>query len=114
VPAIPPTVEVLSVMGRVVKVRVSDPDSERRGLPFGATACNLFTFVGPTAPTDPDQYQFQGATTRATADIIFPNAVPSGSTVWISGSWVSARGQRSMGSTPISFTLQGGPVPAAA
>jgi hypothetical protein len=40
--------------------------------------------------------------------------VPSGATVWLSASWVNARGQASVGSTPISFTLQGGAVPAAA
>jgi hypothetical protein len=40
--------------------------------------------------------------------------VPSGATIWLSAQWVSARSQLSPGSTPISFTLQGGALPAAA
>ncbi len=114
VPTIPPTIEVLSVSGRLVKVRVRDLDSERRGLPFGAKSANIYSFVGDDAPTDPRVYHFEGATTRATADILFPNTVASGATVWLSACWVSARGQMSIGSTPMSFTLQGGPIAAAA
>ncbi len=77
-------------------------------------SANIFSYVGPTAPTDPREYHFEGGTTKAKAQIIFPNAVPSGSTVWLSASWVSARGQISAGSVPVSFTLQGGAIPAAA
>ncbi len=75
---------------------------------------NIYTFVGPEAPTDPRQYHFEGPTTRPTTQIIFPNTVPSGATVWVSAQWVSARGQLSIGSVPISFALQGGAIPAAA
>ncbi|CAN5633363.1 hypothetical protein BH09PLA1_BH09PLA1_06480 [soil metagenome] len=114
VPSTPPTVEVISVSGRLVNVRVHDTETESRGLPFGATGANLYTFVGPSAPTDPRAYHYEGVTTRSKAQIIFPDTVPSGSTIWISAQWVSARGQLSIGSTPISFTLQGGAIPAAA
>jgi hypothetical protein len=114
VPSTPPTVEVLSVSGRLVNIRVHDLDSERRGIPFGARGANIYSFVGPEAPTDPRQYHYEGVTTRAKAQIIFPDSVVSGALVWLSASWVSARGQVSIGSTPISFTLQGGAIPAAA
>lgn len=114
VPTTPPQVDVISTFGRTAKVRVSDPTSERRGLPFGATGANIYSYVGAVAPTDPREYHYEGVTTRATADIVFPNSVPSGATVWISAQWVSARGQLSVGSTPISFTLPGGAIPAAA
>ena len=114
VPAIPPTVEVISVMGRVVKIRVHDLETERRGLPFGASGANIYSFVGADAPTDPRAYHFEGMTTRAVNNIIFPDSVASGATVWLSAQWVSNRGQVSVGSTPISFTIQGGAIPAAA
>ena len=113
VPDTSPVVEVTSVVGRLVNVRVHDPESERRGLPFGAKSANIFSFVGPDAPTDPRQYHFEGPTTRANAQIIFPNSVPNGSTIWLSAAWVSARGQIGMASQPIPFTLQGGSIPAA-
>ena len=114
VPPTPPTVDVVSVVGRLANIRVHDATSESRGMPFGAASANVYSYVGPVAPTDPRQYFFEGSTSRAKAQILFPNDVPSGATVWLSACWVSARGQRSAGSTPISFTLQGGAIPAAA
>jgi hypothetical protein len=112
VPANAPTVDVVSVVNRLVKVHVHDAASASRGLPFGAISANLYSFVGPSAPTDPREFHFEGATTRARTQILFPDGIASGATVWLSACWVSARGQRSAGSTPISFTLQGGAPPA--
>jgi hypothetical protein len=114
VPPTPPAIEVLAVAGRVATVRVRDTASAGRGLPFGAVSAHLYSFVGPAAPADPRAYHFEGPTTRAKFQLVFPNDVPSGATVWLSATWVNARGQASAGSTPTSFTLQGGPVAAAA
>jgi hypothetical protein len=114
VPSEPPTLDVVSVSGRLVKVRVHDSASESRRKPFGAIGANIYSFVGAEAPTNPRDYHFEGMATRATVDILFPDSVASGATVWLSAQWVSARGQQSIGSVPISFTLQGGAVPAAA
>jgi hypothetical protein len=114
VPPTPPAIEVLAVAGRVATVRVRDTATEGRGLPFGARSANVYSYVGPAAPADPRAYHFEGPTTRAKFQLVFPNDVPSGATVWLSASWVNGRGQASVGSVPISFTLQGGAVPAAA
>jgi hypothetical protein len=114
VPSVPPVLEVVSVFGRVVKVRIHSGSSESRAKPFGAIAANLYSYVGPAAPTDPTAYHYEGMATRATTDILFPNTVASGATVWLSAQWVSARGQLSVGSVPISVTIQGGAIPAAA
>ena len=114
VPSTSPMVEVIAVVGRLVKIRVHDATSERRGLPFGARGANIYSFVGTSSPTDPRSYHFEGMTTRAATDILFPDSVASGATVWLSACWVSDRGQTGTGSTPISFTLQGGAIGAAA
>ena len=114
VPGSAPVVEVISCNGRLANIRVHDATSESRGLPFGATSASIYSYVGPTPPADPREYHYEGALTRAKGQIIFPDTVPSGSTIWLSAQWVSARGQRSPGSVPISFTLQGGALPAAA
>ena len=47
------------------------------------------------------------ATTRTGTEILFPNNVASGATVWVSACWVSPRGEIGIASTPISFTIQG-------
>ena len=86
----------------------------RRGKPFGAAAANLYSYVGPAAPTDPRQYHFEKSTTRTKTQILFPNSVASGATVWLSACWVSARGETGRASRPISFTIQGGGIRAAA
>jgi hypothetical protein len=114
VPAIPPILEVISVSGRLVHVRVHDTETESRGLPFGAIGANIYSFVGPEAPADPRIYHFEGMTTRSKTEILFPDTVATGATIWLSACWVSARGQTSIGSVPISFTLQGGAIRAAA
>ena len=60
----PPTIDVLSVSGRLTNFRVHDPAIERRGLPF-ARAAYIFSYVGPDAPSDPAEYKFEGETTCA-------------------------------------------------
>ena len=114
VPAAAPVVQVISVVGRVVTLRVKDPTSEMRGLPFGAIGANLYSFVGPDSPSDSRGYHFEGVTTRAKTRIVFPNSVASGATVWLSACWVSKRGETSIASVPMSFTLQGGAIGAVA
>ena len=114
VPEEPPVIEVVSVIGRIAKVRIHDGASESRKKPLGAIGANIYSFVGVEAPTDPRAYHYEGLATRATFDIEFDISVPGGATIWLSAQWVSARGQMSVGSTPIPFTLQGGATPAAA
>ncbi len=113
-PTTPPTVEVISCAGRLVKIRIHDTSTESRGKPFGTTGANLFSYVGSSSPTDPALYHLEGTATRATIDVLFPDSVASGATIWLSACWINARGERGIGSTPISFTIQGGALPAAA
>ncbi|HLL91145.1 MAG TPA: hypothetical protein VK324_17735 [Tepidisphaeraceae bacterium] len=114
VPLGPPAVDVMTVTGRVAKFRIHDNESEsKRAKAAGAIGANVYTYVGPAAPTDPTEYFFQGMTTRTITQVQFPNSVPSGATVWVTCNWVGSRGQIGNGSTPISFTLQGGAVGAA-
>jgi len=110
----PPIVHVISVFGRAVNIRVCDIDSSsERRKPFGACGADVFSYVGEESPADSRAYHHECFTSRTTAQIIFPDDVTSGATVWLSARWVSARGETSIASTPISFTLQGGRISAA-
>jgi hypothetical protein len=114
-PVEPPSVSVISVVGRRVKLRICDAlSASNRTKAVGAIGAQVYTFVGEDAAAESRDYQFQCMTTRTVAEIQFPNNVPSGATVWVSCRWVGTRGQASQGSTPISFTLQGGAVTPAA
>jgi heterodisulfide reductase subunit A-like polyferredoxin len=109
VPTEPPVVELISMAGRVGKFRVhSGTSPTKRGKPRGCVGANICTYVGQVAPTDADQYQFQGLATRSIVQVQFPLSVPNGSTVRLSACWVTARGVKSFYSSPIVFTIQGG------
>ena len=110
-PTTAPVLEVVSVSGRLVNIRLhgAPPDSTR-AKPPGATGANVYSFVGEAPPADPRAYHFEGMATRTITQIIFPNTVASGATVWLSACWVSARGATSVPCTPISFNIQGGGV----
>ena len=98
--------KLLRTSPRLRVILVGDPTADGPG---------YVRFVGAEAPSDPRAYHFEGMTTRTIAQVLFPNTVASGATVWLSACWVSARGQIGIACAPVSFTLQGGAVmPAAA
>jgi hypothetical protein len=107
-PTTAPVVEVGVVSGRLVNLRLHSADSERRGMEHGAKGANVYSYVGATPPDDARDYHFEGMTTRTRTQVLFPDTVAGGATVWLSARWVSARGQLSPASAPVSFTLQGG------
>ena len=107
-PTTAPVVEVGVVSGRLVNLRLHASDSERRGMEVGAKGANVYSYVGPTPPDDSRDYHFEGMTTRTITQVLFPDSVASGATVWLSARWVSARGQLGPASAPVAFTLQGG------
>jgi hypothetical protein len=108
VPATAPVLETVSVVGRLVTVRLHAADSERRGKPRGAVGANVYSYVGQAPPADPRDYHFEGTATRTITHVQFPNTVAGGATVWLSACWVSARGQTSPACAPVGVTIQGG------
>jgi hypothetical protein len=114
-PADAPVLEVGVVSGRLVNVRVHAGGSERRGKPVGAVGANVYSYVGQAPPADPRDYHFEGMTTRTITQLLFPDTVAGGATVWLSACWVSARGATSPACAPVPFAIQGGgTLPAAA
>jgi hypothetical protein len=114
-PTTAPAVEIRAVHGRIVTIRVRPAGSYRRGIEHGTAGANLYSYVGPSAPTDPRDWHFERMTTRANAQVAFPADVPNGALVWLSARWVSKRGAGGPASEPVPFTLAGGAaLPAAA
>jgi len=99
---------VASTFGRLVKLELRAADSTRRSKPDQVQGAAIFAFVGTTPPADPQEFTFQGATTRTTIELEFGPAVPAGSQVWISGYWFSPTSQPGPMSTPISTYIAGG------
>jgi hypothetical protein len=115
VPSVAPMVEVVSVSGRLVTLRIHDAaSSTKRGKPAGAMGANIYTYVGSDAPNNPAEYVYKGQATRSTTQVLFPDTVPSGATVWFAACWYNARGEVSQACAPVSVNLPGGPALAAA
>jgi hypothetical protein len=112
-PATAPTIEVVSVVGRTVRIKLKDITSEGRGKPAGVHGAALFSYVGTTAPTTADGWKFEGNTNRVTNDIEFPDTVPSGATVWFTAFWFNPRSESGPGAAAVSTNLQGGAAMAA-
>jgi len=106
----PPVVQVISVVGRVVRIRLRGQSLEGGRRAIGAMGAQVYSHVGEQAPEDPRAYHHEGLATRETFQIVFPNSVPGGATAWVCAAWVSHRGVTVTGSVPISLTIQGGPV----
>lgn len=104
-----PAVDVVSVNGRTVTMRIHDSaSSTKRGKPAGATAAMVYTFVGETYPTDLAAWRLEGAATKADYAVTFSGQVPGGQQVWIRAAWVNRRQESGPVSDPVTTYLQGG------
>jgi hypothetical protein len=114
IPMTAPVVDIVAVVNRLVKGRLHAASGEGRRKEIGATAAQIFSYVGPTPPSDPAAYRYMGLTTRSTFEVQFPDDVPNGAQAWIAAAWVSSRGVTGIACAPVSVIIQGGPVLAAA
>ena len=103
-PSEAPGIDILSVIGRVVKIRLHGEEVLKRGKPPGVKGASVFSAVG-TAPGDPAAFKFEGNTTKTVFDIVFPDSVELGSTVYITAMWWNERAESGPGAPPVTTTL---------
>src|SRR5687768_2268998 len=105
-PSSDPGIEIVSTVGRTVKIRLKDKTTTgRRGRPLGVIGASVFSHVGTSAPADISGWVFQGNTGRTEVDISFPSTVASGATVFITAFWFNDRKQSGPAADPISVNL---------
>ena len=110
-----PVVQVVSVSGRTVSVRLRNAGGTGRGKPAGVRTATVFSYVGAgPAPTDINLWKYEGVTTRVDADVTFADAVAGGSLVWITAIWANNRAQSGPAAGPVSTYIAGGGVGAMA
>ncbi len=115
VPADQPGLDVISVFGWTVKVRLHDTASgKKRGKPPGVSGASVFSFVGTTPPADIGSWQFEGNTGRTSVDVVFPSTVVPGAKVWLTAFWFNGRKQSGPACSPVGANLPGGSVSMAA
>ena len=114
VPATAPDIDVVSVIGRTVKLRLHDSTSgTKRGKPAGVAGASVFSFVGAAAPSDSTLWEFEGNVTRTTFDVVFADSVASGAQVWFTAFWYNPRANKGPGSPAVGTNIQGGAAMAA-
>ncbi|HEX3357333.1 MAG TPA: hypothetical protein VHS31_10220 [Tepidisphaeraceae bacterium] len=108
-PAIAPVIDVVSVNGNSVRIRLHAPDdSKRRGKPAGCDGLVVFSYVGAAAPNVESEWTNEGVTSKTVVDIAFPPATPGGSKVWFTGFYFNARKQNGPAAAPVSTNIAGG------
>lgn len=108
VPDESPVLEIVSTMGRTIKINLRTVGSDRRGKPDGVAGASVFSFVGDDAPSDIAAWKFEGSTTRTNVDVEFAPIVPAGSKVWLTAFWFNPRTQSGPACDPISTYIAGG------
>jgi hypothetical protein len=107
-PSVSPQLDIVSVTGRTVTIRLHSSETGKRGKPAGVKGAAIFSYVGATAPTDPSAYAFQGNTTKTVNVVAFPESTSAGTTVWLTAMWFNERAMSGPACEPVSATIQYG------
>jgi hypothetical protein len=103
-PATAPSLDVMSVAGASVRLKVHD-GADLRGKPAGVAEARIFSYVGDNAPQSDEDWHFEAAATRTSKSINVTGAV-AGKLVWLRACWVNEKAQAGPFCTPISTAVQ--------
>ncbi len=107
-PPTPPQIDLVSMVGRTLSIRLHNGDSTRRGKPAGVAGASVFSYVGPTPPAEIASWKFEGSTTRTTTDVAFAPDLAPGTKVWVTAFWFNPRSQSGPACDPVSALIQFG------
>jgi hypothetical protein len=107
-PADAPQLQIDSVRGRWVNVRLSETGSGVRRKPDGVAGALFFTFAGEEPPASINAWSLAEQTSTTLTTIRFGSELSAGTRVWIVACWYSPRGQRGPMSAAVCTWLQGG------
>jgi hypothetical protein len=93
-PATAPDIDILSVNGNTVQLRLhAAGESTRRGKPAGVDGASVFSFVGAVPPDNEAEWTFEGVASKTTINITFPAGTAPGARVWFTAFWFNGRKQ---------------------
>lgn len=101
VPVNPPQLDIVSVQGRTVKMRLRNAINGERRKPAGVQGATVLSYVGETIPGSLRDWTFEGNTTRLDVPVVFSESVPMGSKVWIAAFWYNRRAESGPASSPV-------------
>jgi len=107
-PSESPVIDIVSVSGTRINIRLHNGESTSRAKPEGVIGANVFTYVGDAAPTDIDSWTFAGATSKVETAVDLPADTAPGSKVWITAFWFNGKAESGPATPPISTNIPGG------
>jgi hypothetical protein len=103
-PSAAPIVNVQSMLGRTVRLRLRD--GVRRGKPATARGAMVFSYSGDAPPPSSiGGWKFETLTARDVIDVVFPSDLPPGATVWLAALWIGSRLECGPACQPVSVTF---------
>lgn len=107
-PTATPVIEIVSVVGNTVRIKLTDNLLAKRGKPAGCAGASVFSLVSPTRPTSPAGFRFEGNTSKNLFDIMFDDTLTPGTQVWICAFWFNQKCESGPSCAPLGTFLQGG------
>lgn len=105
-PDTPPALDIVSVVGRTVRVRLHDASGEgNRRKPRYVKGAMVVSFVGAVPPVDTSAWIAEGTTTASELDVEFDSALAPGATVWLSAAWLGNKLDMGPACSPVSVTF---------
>ncbi|MEM8495652.1 MAG: hypothetical protein AAF663_09735 [Planctomycetota bacterium] len=102
VPSEEPQLDVASVNGRRVSLRLREQSTGERRKPAGVAGATVLSYVGETIPASIRDWSFEGNTTRLDVDVVFADAVPQGAKVWVTAYWYNRKAESGPACPPVS------------
>ena len=107
-PATAPGIDILSVSGNTVKLRLHQAgESTKRGKPAGVDGASVFSFIGAAPPDTEAEWTFEGVAGKTTIDITFPAGTAPGAQVWFTEFWFNDRKQNGPAAIAVGTKIPG-------
>ena len=90
-PTSAPNLDIVSVTGRTLRIKLHDGTGARRGKPANVRGASIFSFTGATPPPSLEDWKFEGQTGKTIVEIPFPTTLAPGATVWLTAFWIGTR-----------------------
>ena len=96
--------DILASSSRNIRIQVRDVTGEVRGRPRNAMGCLIYSFVGATPPDGYLGWTSEGAITRDSVIVAFPETATPGTKVWFTAAWFNTKGT-GPGCTPVASMI---------
>lgn len=107
-PADEPVLIITGVTHNTVGIELRPMGSSKRGLAPDATSATVFSYIGDEPPTTATGWKFESATTKTRFELVFDDALPMGTKVFICAFWANAKMESGPACSPQMAVLTGG------